>query len=147
MTQIQGTIIATTSNVITTNDTVTNEPVELLLTSISTAHNLKAKHRRRQIEDAKRARKFQNKIGATTAGVLWTIDLNNISISSEVVDNVSSDAVGGTASFEAVLTCSEVITSISTGCSSTTSSNTVSSLSSNSMGSAKSVLTLAAPSS
>jgi len=64
---------------IATNDTVTNEPIELLLANISTVDNLKTKYTHRQIKDAERARKFQNIIGTTTIGVLQTIDLKIMS--------------------------------------------------------------------
>ena len=57
MTQIQGTILATSSSIIITNGTMTNEPVELLLAGISTVDNLE-NYTHFQIEQTKRARKF-----------------------------------------------------------------------------------------
>ena len=54
---------------------MTNEPVGLVVAGILTVDNFKTNYIHRQIEKAERASKFQSTSGATTVGVIRTIDL------------------------------------------------------------------------
>ena len=76
MTQIKGTILATTSCITTKNYTVTNEPVEVLLTRISVVDNSNTNYTHRQTEVAECAYTFQNTISAMATRVIQEIDLN-----------------------------------------------------------------------